>query len=234
MRAAVALILAAALAGACSDAGLEMDAAVLVDAGTEQVVADPGQLRVLRYHDDPTAGDDWTTVLAAEPTVVAATGSFREAASRTPEDDEPADARLLYEAVAPGRTLLVQLNCRGCDGASGVPETDIGSTGLHVWDFVVGDGGELALSTAARAGEEHDAQLGEHVVVVRRPGQPDTLAELDGDVLVHVARHRPDDGADLLVDVFAAVGEGPATVTYGGGGSGDEYPVLVVGERSPG
>ncbi len=231
-RAVLALLLVTALTGACSDGALDMDEAALIDPGTTQVTAETGQLRVLRYHDDPTAGDDWTTVLAPEPAVMTATGAFREAASRTAADDEPADVRLLYEAAGPGRTLLVQLNCRGCDDTRSVPDTDVGATGIHVWDFVVGDGGDLLLSgAAATAGQEHATALGEHVVVVRPPGQPDSLADLDAEVLVHVARHRPDDGADLLVDVFAAVGEGGATITYGRGGSGDEYPVLVVGDR---
>lgn len=205
----------------------------MVDPGTSQVTADPGQLRVLRYHDDPTAGDDWTTVLAPEPAVMTATGAFREAGSRTADEDEPADVRMLYEAVAPGRTLLVQVDCRGCDDGAGVPETDVDDTGIHVWDLLVGDGGRLLLSgAAATAGEEHETALGDHVVVVRQPGEPDALAPLDEEVLVHVARHRPgDEGPDLLVDVFAAVGQGGATITYGRGAPGDEYPVLAVGAR---
>lgn len=203
----------------------------MVDPGTSQVTADPGQLRVLRYHDDPTAGDEWTTVLAPEPAVMTATGAFREARSRTATDDQPADVRLLYEAVAPGRTLLVQVNCRGCDDRIGVPETDIEHTGIHVWDLLVGDGGPLLLSgAAADAGEEHQTTVGEHVVVVREPGAPDVLGPLDAEVLVHVARHVPAAGADLLVDVFAAVGQGGATIAYGDGAR-DEYPVLVVGHR---
>lgn len=230
-RAALALLVLASLFGACSDAGFDFDEAAMVDPGTSQVTADPGQLRVLRYHDDPTAGDDWTTVLAPEPAVMTATGAFREAASRTADDDEPADVRLLYEAVAPGRTLLVQVNCRGCDDRVGVPETDVEDTGIHVWDLLVGEGGELLLSgAAATAGEEHETTLGEHVVVVREPDALRELGPLDEEVLVHVARHVPDAGANLLVDVFAAVGEGGATITYGNG-QGDEYPVLVVGDR---
>lgn len=230
-RAALALFLVASLAGACGDAAVDFDQAAMVDPATAQVRADPGQLRVLRYHDDPTAGDDWTTVLAPEPAVMTATGAFREAGSRTADADEPADVRLLYEAVAPGRTLLVQVNCRGCDDRFGVPETDVEDTGIHVWDLLVGDGGQLLLSgAAATAGTEHETPLGEHVVVVREPGAPDDLGPLDGEVLVHVARHVPDAGPNLLVDVFAAVGEGGATISYGDG-PGDEYPVLVVGDR---
>lgn len=222
-RSLVVAVLAAGLAAATAACG-DFDEAAMAGPGVEQVTADPGQLRVLRHRDDPPAGDDWRTVLAADPSVFIRTGSFREADSRDAEDHEPADVRLLYEAVEPGRTVLVLLNCASCD--SGVPATDLDDTGVHVWDLVAGGGEDLSLGrTAATAGTVHETEVGDHVVVVRGPDARSELAPLDPAVLVLVARHDPSDGAQLHVDVFAAVGAGEATITYE---DSDAYPVRVA------
>ena len=215
----LAVLLAAGALAACT----EMDEAELVDPGT-RVVADPGELRVLRHHDDPTAGDEWIDVLAPDPAVVVATDRFREADSRHAEEDQPADVRLLYEAVDEGRTVLVRLNCRSC--RDGVPATDPDDTEVLVWDFLVGTAGDeqLLLGPAAvTPGRPHVVAPGEHVVVVREPGADRRLAPFEGDVLRLSARHEPDDGAELLIDVFTAVGPGEVTLAYGA----DEYVVRV-------
>lgn len=218
----LAVALAAGLvAAACG----ELDEAELVDPGAPVIEADPGELRVLRHHDDPTAGDEWIEVLQADPEVVIETGRFREADSRDAEADQPADVRLLYEAVTRGRTLLVQLNCRGCE--AGVPVTDPGETELLVWDFVVGDTVHASRSlgrAAAQPGVPHGAVVGDHVVIVRAPDAEAAIGPFDAEVLRFVARHVPADGADVLVDVFTAVGPGEATLAYGT----DEYAVTVA------
>ena len=214
---AVGLSLAAT---ACND----FDEAAMAGPDAEVVTAEPGQLRVLRYADDPPAGDDWITVLEADASVIVPTGSFREADARDAAEDEPADVRLLYEAAEPGRTVLVVVNCRSCDG--GVPATAVEDTAIHVWDLVVGGVGTLQLGAdAAEVDRPHDMVVGEHVVVVRDPAASTGLAPLDEAILVPVARHDPSDGAELLVDVFAAVGPGEATITYD---DGDAYPVGVA------
>lgn len=216
----LAVLLAASALAACT----EMDEAALVDPGTTQIEADPGELRVLRHHDDPIAGDQWIDVLTPDPAVVVPTDRFREADSRHADEDQPADLRLLYEAVDDGRTVLVRLNCRSC--RDGVPATDPDDTEVLVWDFLVGtaDDEELLLGHAALTPDRlHVAEPGEHVVVVRGPGAEEELAPLEGDVLRLTARHVPDDGAELLVDVFTAVGPGEVTLAYGA----DEYVVRV-------
>lgn len=219
-RRLLAVLLAAGALAACT----EMDEAELVDPGTAQVVADPGELRVLRHRDDPTAGDRWIDVLTPDPTVVVPTDRFREADSRHADEDQPADVRLLYEAVDRGRTLLVRLNCRSC--RDGVPSTDPDDTEVLVWDFAVGTASDEELRLGPGAATPDRPRLvapDEHVVVVRGPGSPQRVAPFDGDVLRLVARHGPDDGADLVVDVFTAVGPGEVTLAYGA----DEYVVQV-------
>lgn len=216
----LAVLLAAGALGACT----EMDEAALVDPGTTQIEADPGELRVLRHHDDPIAGDQWLDVLTPDPAVVVATDRFREADSRHADEDQPADLRLLYEAVDEGRTVLVRLNCRSC--RDGVPATDPDDTEVLVWDFLVGtaDDEEPRLGPAAATPDRlHVAEPGEHVVVVRGQGAEDQLSPIEADVLRFTARHVPDDGAALLVDVFTAVGPGEVTLAYGA----DEYVVRV-------
>lgn len=215
-----ALLVAGAVAAGCT----EMDEAALVEPGAPVIEADPGELRVLRYHDDPSAGDEWIEVLAPDPTVVVATDRFREADSRHAEEDQPADVRLLYEAVDEGRTVLVRLNCRSC--RHGVPTTDPDDTEVLVWDFVVGAGGDEAPvlgEAAATAGRAHVVPRGEHVVVVRSPDAERPMEPGDESVLRFVGRHEPSKGADLLVDVFAAVGPGETALAYGS----DEYVVRV-------
>lgn len=217
-------LLAAVLVAVSATACGAMDEAELVDPGAVQVTAEPGQLRVLRHHDDPGAGDDWRTVLPADADVVAETGRFREADSRHAGDDEAADVRLLYEGVAEGRTVLVQVNCRGCE--DGVPATDPDSTGILVWDFVVGGGRAVEPTlgrAAAREGETQDMARGEHVVVVRGPDDDGDVGAFDTAVLRRIARHVPADGSALSVDVFAAVGPGATTLAYGS----DEYRIRV-------
>lgn len=219
-RLLAALLAVGALGAACA----EMDEAALVEPGSSQIAADPGELRVLRHHDDPTAGDDWIDVLVPDPAVVVPTDRFREADSRHADEDQPADVRLLYEAVDEGRTALVRLNCRSCEG--GVPTTDPEDTEVLVWDFAVGAAidAEPALGDAAATpARPHVAAVGEHVVIVRGPDDDEGDPPGDDDVVRLVARHRPEDGADLLVDVYAAVGPGEATLVYGA----DEYVVRV-------
>jgi hypothetical protein len=218
-----ALVALALLATGCG----EMDEADLVEPGTTVIEADPGQLRVLRHRDDPGAGDRWIEVLAPDPGIVEATERFREEGSRQAEDAEAADVRLLYRAVDPGRTVLVQLNCVRCE--DGIPATDPGATQVLVWDFVVGDptDDDLVLGDAvAHPGRVRSVAPGEHVVVVRRPGDAMRLEGLDGEVLRLVGRHAPDDGARLAVDVFTAVGAGQTTFRYGPRPY-DEYVVRV-------
>lgn len=216
----LAVLFAAGALAACT----RMDEAALVDPGTTQIEADPGELRVLRHKDDPTAGDRWIDVLTPDPAVVVSTDRFREADSRHADEDQPADLRLLYEAVDEGRTVLVRLNCRSCH--DGVPATDPDDTEVLVWDFAVGTAGDeepLLGPAAVTPDRPHVAAPGAHVVVVRRPGSPQRVAPFDGDVLRLAGRHQPDDGADLVVDVFTAVGPGEVTLAYGG----DEYVVRV-------
>lgn len=220
-RLLVAVVLGSLPAAGCGP----FDEAALVDPGAATVEAEPGQLRVLHHRDDPTAGDDWRDVLSADPGVVVATERFREADSRDADDDEPADVRLLYEAVAEGRTVLVQLNCRSCD--DGVPSTAPEDTEVLVWDFVVGGADDAPPSLgrgAARVGRPHGAAVGDHVVIVRPPGSVGEARDVDGDVLRLVARHEPSDGADLVVDVFAAVAAGETRLAYGS----DEYLIRVA------
>jgi hypothetical protein len=219
-RVLLALLVPALLAAGCG----EMDEAELVEPGEPVVEAEPGQLRVLRHRDDPTAGDRWLDVLTPVPAVVVPTDRFREEGSRQADEDEAADLRLLYEAVARGRTLLVRLNCRACD--RGVPETDPDDTEVLVWDFVVDGAGDrdAALGgSAATPGRVHTSTVGEHVVVVRDADAVRVIDASDGGVLRLVARHVPEDGARVLVDVFTAVGAGETTLAYGD----DEYPVRI-------
>ena len=211
-------VLAAALALGVLAAGCgDMDEAALAGPDEHLVEADPGELRVLRHHDDPTAGDEWVDVLEPDPGVVARTGEFRQDDSRHADDDEAADRRLLYEGVAEGRTVLVRLDCRAC--RDGVPATDPDDTELLVWEFVVGDPGDAAPTlgdTAAVPGRAHQTDVGEHVVVVRSAGAEGRIDGLDPEVLRLVARHRPDgDGGGPAVDVFTAIGPGETTFRYG-------------------
>lgn len=132
----------------------------MYDPGVAAVTADPGQLRVLRYDDDP-ASQEWVDVVAADPAVYVEGRSFREADSRDAPDDEPAERRRLFDAVDPGRTLLVEIDCGACtevaaldtgsngDGSNETGSDETGSDGngdddrpgpvLHVWDLRVGD-----------------------------------------------------------------------------------------------
>jgi len=211
--------LAALFAGATlALAACAGDTAALVDPGDRPVTADVGDLRVLRHRDDPTAGDRWTTVLEAHPEVFERTSTFREEGSRTAEDGEPADQRLLYEARSAGRTVLVRMDCRGC-GADGVPETAVADTRLLVWTLVAGRGGPTRLGPSALVADGGQAvEVGDHVVVVepgsRRP------ARLDGEVLRLVATHD-----DPRIDVYAVVAPGTGAAVYGDVG----YAVRAAG-----
>jgi hypothetical protein len=210
---AIALALAV---GGCSN----LDEAALVDPG-EVVTADPGELRVLRHRDDPLAGDRWIDVLEADPEVFVRDRSFRQEDSRHAEDDEPADVRLLYEAVAPGRTMVVRLDCRGC-GRHGVPSTPPDETDLVAWDLVVGDGGEPSLGGGALVADEVvDVEVGDHVVVVG----PDPRFELvpqPEPVLRLVATSE-----EPRIDVFAVVAPGVGAAVYGPAGE-LTYPVRAT------
>lgn len=209
------LALAALVAAGCSG----MDAVAMVDPGSSPVTADVGELRVLRHRDDPTAGDRWIDVLEADPSVFERTGSFREEASRTAEDHEPADVRQLYEAVAPGRTLVVRMDCRGC-GRDGVPSTRPEDTALLVWELVAGEGSALGLGASALTpGDVRDVQVGDHVVVVQEDGAPE-LEPLAADAVLRLVATHP----DPRIDVFAVVGVGRGAAVYGPGGE-RAYPV---------
>ncbi len=204
-------------------AACSFDAAELVEPDATQIDADVGQLRVLRYREDPSAGDRWVDVVTPDPTVVEAGDSFREVDSRTAEDNGPADRRRLFTGVARGRTLLIELNCIGCD--DGRPATSVSDTGLHVWDLAVDQPGtEFTDGTLLpEPGSVTSLDIGQYLVVVRGgdsvgDGDGDVDPEIVGDeptVLRPVARHRPADGADLFVDVFVAVTEGEAAVSAG-------------------
>lgn len=206
----LALVLLGAAVAGCGG----MDAAAMVGPGASSVTADVGDLRVLRHRDDPTDGDRWIDVLAADPAVFERTASFREEGSRTAEPHEPADVRLLYEAAGTGRTIVVRMDCRGC-GADGVPSTRPEDTPLLVWELVAGDGGELAVGPGGLvAGETTAVDVGDHVVVVR--GDDDPTQAPDDEVLrlvgtTDVPRR------DLRVDVYAAVGAGRADLAVPGG-----------------
>jgi hypothetical protein len=221
-------VLAAALVlGALAAGCTEMDEAALVDPGEQRVAADAGDLRVLRHHDDPPAGDEWLDVLEPDPAVVTRTGAFREDDSRHAEADEAADLRLLYEGAGEGRTILVRMNCRGCrDGVPALPPEDVE---LLVWEFVIGDPGdrEPTLGSAAIApGRAHQVGVGDHVVVVRA-ARGGSVEGLDDEVLRLVASHEPGGAGDLAVDVFAAVGSGETSFRYGPGPL-DGYAVRVT------
>jgi len=219
VRRVFALVLLGVLAAGCGG----LDAAAMVDPGTSPVTAEVGDLRVLRHRDDPTAGDRWIDVLHADPTVFERTGSFREEGSRTAEDGEPADVRLLHEARAPGRTLVVRMDCRGC-GPDGVPDTAPEDTRLLVWELVAGEGGDLALGASAlRAGEVADVEVGDHVVVVEPDDRFDRNVLPTDSVLRLVATH-----AAPRLDVYAVVGEGRGGAVYGPAGE-LTYPVRATG-----
>lgn len=200
-----------ALAAALLVAACAGDTAALVDPGGPPVTADVGDLRVLRHRDDPTAGDRWVTVLEADPEVFERTGSFREEGSRTAEDDEAADVRLLYEARGAGRTMVVRMDCRGC-GDDGVPETPVEETELIVWELVAGpDQGRTRLGRSALVpGQAVDVEVGDHVVVVEPDRRFDRQALVEGSVLRLVATHdRP------TIDVYAVVSAGTGAAVYG-------------------
>lgn len=222
---AAALVLGTfgALAAGCTG----MDEAALVDPDEPRVSADAGDLRVLRHHDDPPAGDEWLDVLEPDPGVVTRTGQFRQDGSRHADADEAADLRLLYEGAGEGRTVLVRMNCRRCrDGVPASPPEDVE---VLVWEFVVGDPDdrEPTLGSAAIApGRVHQVGVGDHVVVVLAAAQGGRIEGLDDEVLRLVASHAPAGAGDLAVDVFAAVGSGQTTFRYGAAPL-DDYVVRV-------
>lgn len=219
-RRAAALLAGLLLAGACGD----LDEAVLVDPGTSPVTADLGELRVLRHRDDPPAGDRWIDVLEADPSVFERTGDFREEGDRTAAAHEPADVRLLYEAVAPGRTLVVRLDCRGC-GPDGVPTTRPEDTELLVWELVSDRGGELALGPSALvAGEVADVVVGDHVVVVRQADDGFDLQPLPAGAVLRLVATR---SSPRRIDVFAVVAPGSGGAVYGPAGE-LTYPVRAT------
>ncbi|HEX4903514.1 MAG TPA: hypothetical protein VFV42_11930 [Acidimicrobiales bacterium] len=200
-------------------AGCGMDAAAMVDAGTSPVTAQVGDLRVLRHRDDPTAGDRWVDVLEADPAVFERTGTFREEGSRTAEPDEAADARLLYEAIAPGSTLVVRMDCRGC-GPDGVPTTRPEDTRLLVWELRVDGGDEPTFGPRTLAAREvTDVEVGDHVVVV----EPDERLErgvLPADSVLRLVATQD----EPRLDVYAVVAEGRGAAVYGPAGE-LTYPV---------
>ena len=222
------LVAAAAIGVAAALAGCSMDEAELLGPDTDRISAEPDQLRVLTYPDDPR--DGWIDVVVPDERVFREGDEFREQDSRTADDDEPAERRRLLTAVEPGRTLLVELNCPGCAGAPPTGPSEV--TDLHVWDLVVGDGdGWFSAGTAiARAGETHDVSVGDYLVVVRPGDEAPATPEVSGKDPVPlrlVASHAPGAGADLHVDVFVAVGAGDATIAYDTGDAPTEYRVDV-------
>lgn len=215
-------LLLLALAGLAAAGCGGMDAVAMVGPGAPPVTADVGELRVLRHHDDPPAGDRWVDVLDADASVFERTGSFREEGSRTAAAHEPADVRLLYEARAPGRTLVVRMDCHGC-GPDGVPTSRPEDTRVLVWELVAGGVGETSLGPSAlSAGQVTDVAVGDHVVVVE-PGGRATRGVLPADAVLRlVATHD-----DPRVDVYAVVAEGTGAAVYGPGGEGT-YPVRAT------
>lgn len=219
------LVLLAALA-ALVPASCTLDEAALVSPDSGVIEAEPGDLRVLSYHEDPTVEDQWIDVLEPDPSVVREGETFREEGSRVAEPDEPADVRRLFHAVAEGHTVLVQVNCRDCDG--GVPSTPVDQTGIHVWEFVVGDAGSeplTAASNGARTGTTTAVAIGDHVVVTRSGDPAASIEAPDG--LVQIARHRPEGDRGLHVDVFATLAPAEGTILYLVDGSEVEFPVVV-------
>lgn len=193
------LLVAMLCVGSCA-----LDEAELFRAGAPQITAEVGQLRVLSYDDDPV--DDWVDVVAPDPAVFEEGDSFREADSRTADDDQPAEERRLFTGLRPGRTLLVQLN-----------EVD---DDVLVWDLVVGDP-EQPFSdgtSIARVGRSTSVDVGDRFAVVRAAsaGPEDAVfAAGEEPIVALVARHQPDAGADLFVDVFVAMSAGRVGLVYG-------------------
>lgn len=208
--------------------GCSFDEAELIGPDTVQVTAEPDQLRVLTYSDDP--GDRWVDAVPVDPAVFSEGDEFREQDSRTAEPDEPAERRRLFTAVAPGRTLLVELNCPSCHDRAPQAPTDV--IGIHVWDLVVGDPDQPFSSDTAIAhpGTPQDLTAGEYLVVVRPaaegPAEPTLLGDEPTPIRL-VASHAPDDGAELFVDVFVAATPGATTIAYDADGSTTEFPVVV-------
>ncbi len=201
------LLVAVLCLGACG-----LDEAELFRAGAPQVSAEVGQLRVLSYDDDPS--DDWVDVVGADPTVFEEGDSFREANSRTADNDQPAEERRLFTGLAPGRTLLVQLN-----------EAD---DEVLVWDLVVGEPDQPFSdgTIIARVGRSTSVEVGDHLAVVRNAsaGPEDAVFTTGEDPIVQlVSRHRPDDGADLYVDVFMTLAAGNVDLVYGD----ETFPIAV-------
>lgn len=221
LRRLATLVAVALAAGGCGG-----DTAALVDPGESPVTADVGDLRVLRHHDDPTAGDEWIDVLDAHPDVFERTGSFREQGSRTAEPGDPADVRLLYEARSAGSTLVVRMDCRGC-GDDGVPSTDVEDTGLLVWQLLAGSGrGAERLGGAALVpGEVVAVEVGDHVVVVREGGDGLERQPSGEDAVLRLVATASE---PRRVDVFAVVGTGLGSVVYGRDGE-VTYPVRATG-----
>lgn len=216
-----------ALVGAA--AGCSLDEAELLGPETVRVAAEPGQLRVLSYPDGPD--DHWIDAVPPDPEVFVEGDEFREQDSRTADDDDPAERRRLLTAVAPGRTLLVELNCPRCDRDHPTAPEQV--TGVHVWDLVVGDPEQTfsAGTPIARPGTSQELAVGEYLVTVRPGADGPARRELVGRdrraPLVLVASHTPDDGADLYVDVHVALATGDATLTYTAPGTPTSYPITV-------
>lgn len=212
--------------GALVSTGCALDEAALIQPGDGPIEAEPGQLRVLSHRDDPTIGDQWIDVLEPDPAVVSEGTAFREDRSRAPGPDEPADVRRLFHAVDEGHTVLVQVNCRDCE--AGVPSTALDHTEIHVWEFVVGEAQDEPVS-AARNGARTDTTttvaVGDHVVVTRA-GRPASSVEVPGG-LVQIARHRPERGDGVHVDVFAAVAPTEGSIRYLVDGSEEVFSVAV-------
>lgn len=213
---------------ASAAAGCSLDEAELLTPETAQVTAEPDQLRVLTYPDEPD--DRWLDAVPADPAVFTEGDEFREAGSRTADDDEAAARRRLFTAVAPGRTLLVELNCPSCD--DGPPRAAADVVGIHVWDLVVGEPDQpFSPGTAiARAGTAQELTVGGFLVTVRPATEGPARPTLVGDEprpLRLIASHTPDDGAELFVDVFVAVAPGAASVVYDADGTTTEFSAIV-------
>lgn len=196
------VVLAAVLlmAAACA-----LDEAELFRAGAPTITADVGQLRVLSYDDDP-ATDRWIDVVTPDTDVFEEGDAFREADSRTADDDQPAERRRLFTGTGAGRTLLVQFD--EVDGD------------VLVWDLAVGDPDqEFSDGTdVALADRPITVEVDDYFAVVRpvSAGPADAAFTTGDDPIVElVGRHQPDAGVDLFVDVYLGVAPGDVGLVYG-------------------
>lgn len=222
MRRLVLLATCGLVLAACA-----LDRAELEEPGATRIDAEVGDLRVLSHHDDPV-DDRWVDVVTPDPAILEEGAEFREADSRTADEGQPAEKRRLFTAQAPGRTLLVTVDCDPCGTDGHEPDAE-----LLVWDFAVGDADDTfsAGTEYARPDVETVVEVDGFVVVVRPgsdgPARGIDVSFPDGGGLRQVAAHTPDDGADLFVDVYLATGAGVGILTFEDATGPVEYPVRI-------